>query len=239
LISEVSLCSGLKMEQNHSEQPLLESRRQMIYSTSTRFLIIAALTCSLAFARSTDDPPAPDRVEEDWELVIEQTDLPTVGPQMTTTMSPSGDNTGIFVALNLNYRENPFKAGGLEIQVWEGRYLIVKDSDKTAQCMTNGETITWTQRMNLVNGVVSYEIMNGHSTTWNDFGNANGLAVEWTADADVKDLTKYSPDVSIANSGVGWQSNNVRSMKLLRVRYYAADQLLRVDDMPREVSLTP
>ena len=38
--------------------------------------------------------PPPDRVEEDWQVVIANPDPLAVGPQMTTSMSPSSDSAG-------------------------------------------------------------------------------------------------------------------------------------------------
>jgi hypothetical protein len=50
-------------------------------------------------------------------------------------------------------------------------------------------------------------------------------------------LSGYRPDASIAHSGPGWQSNRVSSMRMLRVRYYNAGQLVQVDETARTVDL--
>src|SRR5690348_6875547 len=85
-------------------------------------------------------PLLPDRVEEDWELVIATPDTVGAGPQMTTSMSPVADDTGPFVAFDLNYREYPdFVAGGMQVQVWSEKQLLATASQASAQCNTAGE----------------------------------------------------------------------------------------------------
>ena len=50
-------------------------------------------------------------------------------------------------------------------------------------------------------------------------------------------LDGYSPDLSVANSGVGWQSNLVTRMRLVQVRYYSGSHLVATDTTPRDVNL--
>ncbi|MBX6314915.1 MAG: hypothetical protein IRY99_18660 [Isosphaeraceae bacterium] len=181
--------------------------------------------------------PVIDRVEEDWELTIAEPDVAGAGPQITTTMSPAGDNAICFVAFNLNYRDSPFQAGGLQTQAWAGRSTPEDSkSQGVAQCSTSGETISWTQVLALSGGQVTYDIKNGDSTTWGQFGQGGNLKVAFAA--PLTSLAAYSPDVSVAKSGVGWQSNRVTSMTLVRIRYYAGSTLVRTDSTPRPVNLS-
>lgn len=180
--------------------------------------------------------PTIDRVEEDWELVVETPDVAGAGPQMTTTMSPDGDNSLGHVSFNLNYRDAPFRAGGLQMQIWSGESVVATNERGTAQCTTAGETITWTQRMSLSGGTLSYEVKAGESTTWGKFG--QGELLDVTAPSSLTSLAAYAPAVSQAYSGVGWQSNHVTRMTLLRVRYYSGGLLVLTDDLPRPISLS-
>ena len=204
-----------------------------------RLLPIAAaaiLAFSPAFGTArTQLPLVPDRVEEDWELVVGDPNQSLNGPQISTTMSPVGDNNRNFVTFNLNYREGGYRAGGMELQVWTGAVLITKDSDKREQLSTSGETVTWTQSMSVAAGQVTFSVDNGHSETWNNFGQGNNLILSY--DSTATDLTLYNPDISARNSGVGWQSNRVRSLRITEVRYYNNNQLIRTDSSPRECSL--
>jgi hypothetical protein len=188
-------------------------------------------------------PPAPDaivRVEEDWELVIGTPSPVETGPQITTTMSPYGDNTNTFVAFNLNFRMNPFRAGGVEVQVWSSRTLVTRDLDKTSVLATTGETITWTQQMSVSDGQAYFHLKAGRSTTWGDFGDSPNLDVNFTVSAN--DLSAYSPAYSVAKSGAGWEQNRVTSMRLVAVRYYTSTdpnaQPASTDTTARSVDLS-
>ena len=178
-----------------------------------------------------------DQVEEDWEVIVNTPDQAAVGPQLTTTMSPTGTNRIPFVAFNLNYRDNPFQAGGLQLQVWNPTVVLDSDSHSTAVLNTPGETITWTQRMRIEGGSLFYEVRHGHSQTWGDFGGESQLAVHITS--TLTDLSAYDPDVSASNSGAGWMGNRVTSMTLKQVRYYTNGSLIQTDTHPRDCSLTP
>jgi hypothetical protein len=71
------------------------------------------------------------------------------------------------------------------------------------------------------------------------FGTGAGLpSVVYTTGN--KDLTGYSPNVSVQNSKVAWQANNVTSLTLLRVRQYdSKGNLISSSDMNLAVNLSP
>src|SRR5262249_24089103 len=129
----------------------------------------------------------------------------------------------------------PFRAGGLQVLAWSGKDLMASTSQKETQCSTAGETITWTQRLALSGGMLRYQITNGTSTTWGGFRHGGLLSV--VQSSSLESLDAYSPDVSKANSGVGWQANHVTRMTLARVRYYSGSTLVRTDNTPRSISL--
>lgn len=180
------------------------------------------------------DPAIPiDRVEEDWELVVRSTDVLAAGPQITTTMCPGPVEDHPDVNFNLNYRElEAFSAGGLQIQVFDGRDHIAVASSRTEVLQTDNEKITWTQRLSLAGGSVAYEVRAGHSTTWGDFGGED-LSVSFAS--DLADLRGYKPEISRSKSAVSWQSDHVASMRLLEVRYFVGGNLVSTDSSPRTV----
>lgn len=196
-----------------------------------------ALAVNAARAQ-TAPPPGVDHIEEDWQVVIGTPSVAAVGPQITTTISPVGDNSQFFVALNLNYQDSPYRAGGYQVQAWSGKTLTAnRPSWRWAQLSTSGETIIWTQSMWISNGWLSYMMKDGHSTTWGNFG--------WDGDWSMfgmpfspSTLDSYRPAVSAANSGASWQANRVSSMSLLRVRYYSNGTLVYTDSTPRSIDLT-
>lgn len=177
-----------------------------------------------------------DQVEEDWELVIETPDVRQVGPQITTTMSPTHDNATFFVAFNLNYRSNPsFQAGGMQIEAWKNKEILEISSRASGQFNTPGEVVTWTQRMSIgEEGRVRYQVTNGQSTTWGQFGQGNGLS-NVSFPTALNSLADYRADYSAANSAASWQSNHVARMTLVRVRYYSSGRLVLTDNTPRTI----
>lgn len=179
-----------------------------------------------------------DRVEEDWELVIESPDLIAEGPQLTTSMSPTGDIEGLFVAFNLNYRgQSPYRSGGLEVVAFNGEVAMAVSTQGSGLLSTDGEQLTWTQQLRVSGGTLSYQIVGGESTTWGKFGQGSGTNLGVTTAAGLSTLDAYDPAVSVARSGAGWQPNRVRSMTLVRVRYYAGGQLVALDETARPVEL--
>lgn len=206
-------------------------------------ITLAGLIAAVALGATSVSPPAQattpaalagiDRVEEDWEVVVANPSPNEAGPQMTTTMSPSGDNKVAFGSFYLNYRDDPFRAGGLHLRAWSDEQAIAGDTQQTQLLSTDNETITWTQRMRITGGMLTYEVLSGESTTWPKFGQGEQLDV--TVPTSLTSLDTYSPDCTVANSGVSWQSNRVTSMKLLRIRYYANGQLVSTDETTRTI----
>jgi hypothetical protein len=183
--------------------------------------------------------PAPDQIQEDWQLVIGTPDTTGAGPQISTALSPVTDGSSPFFVFNLNYRESPsFSPGGLEAQVWYGDTMQSSFTKGSAQMSTTGETITWTQSMSLSSGTIGFAINSGKSTTWGKFGQGQQLNLTSSFTTSLTSLSSYSPTTSVANSGVGWESNCVTSMTLVQVRYYAGGKLLSTDKTQRSVSLS-
>jgi len=201
----------------------------------------AALALVLIAATTGAGPvtgTAPDRIEEDWELVVGEPSPVEVGPQVSACMAATTDVGASYAVFNLNYRDYPtFAAGGLQAQVWNGSQRTVNTSAQGGSVLsTAGETITWTQSMGIWNGVMTFRVKNGTSTTWGGFGYENDLAVAYSS--SLPDLSGYRPEWSVAKSGVTWQANRVQSLRLVRVRYYSGSTLLSTDETPRSVALT-
>jgi hypothetical protein len=204
-----------------------------------------AVAASLGMAGAAGTPSA-DQIEEDWQVVVANPDPVSVGPQITTCISPNSDPEAAFVTFYLNYQDYPsWNPGGLQVKAYgaapdpaSAHPLLDTSSTGSGLCETVGETITWTQRMSLSGGNLNYNVVNGQSSTWGKFGQGQGtLGVSMAS--TVADLGAYKPDYSVSKSGVSWQSNRVTSMTLLQVRYYQGGQLISTDSTPRTVDLTP
>lgn len=211
-----------------------------------RFTSTCALTMLVLIASGGEVAPqttpsaSPDQIEEDWKVVIGDPDPAGAGPQISVGMCPTADDSTPSFYFNLNYRDSPsaFQAGGMQVQVWSGTSLLASTSKGTAQCTTNGETITWTQRMALSGGSLAFTINNGQSTTWGQFGQGQSISVGGNFSTNLSSLSNYSPATSISKSVVGWESNRVTSMTLVAVRYYSQGQLIATDTTPRSVDLS-
>lgn len=179
---------------------------------ASAFLVAYCLAATLSRA---DDLV---HVEEDWELVIGEPDANSAGPQIACTMSPWGDIANTYFTLEINHQSVPYwQPGGLTIHQWSGEWLVQSMNRQDRSIMqTPDETMTWTQVLDVTNGLLTFQVKNGHSTTWGNFGTSGYFKIQtW---AGPNDLNSYSPTVSASRSGVAYASNRVKSLKILRVR---------------------
>jgi hypothetical protein len=212
---------------------------------SFRAAALLALAVSTGMAQAPGTAP-PDQVEEDWQLVVANPDPLGVGPQVTTCMSPNSDPAGAFLAFYVNYQDYPsWSPGGLQAKAYSAPVspggspsLIDASSQGNGVCETQGETITWTQRLSLSGGSLQYVIANGQSRTWGAFGQGQGT-LKVSMPSTLSDLGSYKPDYTVSKSGVSWQANRVTSMTLVQVRYYSNGQLVATDSTARPVTLGP
>ena len=188
---------------------------------------LAGLAALVSIGRLSAQTAGPDvyRVEEDWQLVVNNPDVDENGPQVTCTISPIDMGTA-YCAFDVNYQTQPsYVAGGLQIHTWDPLDPIeYSDSQHTGIMSTSGETVTWTMRMTFHSdtSTISFRVRNGQSQTWGDFGT---WGTDWghlylSINTSLPNLNGYSPDVSLNNSGVSFASNLVDSLTLMAVRYY-------------------
>jgi hypothetical protein len=197
-----------------------------------------SFACFLLFttsAQAVDVPDGVTRVEEDWELVVSDPDDDYNSPQITCTMTPSGGTGGLHVTFELNHRTQPdYINGGMQLQMWCGEtFWGVSPGAWNYSLHHDGEVVRWTQRMKVTPTSLTFEVDNGESESWGDFGGGGNLSV--TSAASLANLSGYSPDVSAALSGVGFGSTRVSSLKIKRIRYYAGDELVATDYEDRVV----
>ena len=97
---------------------------------------------------------------------------------------------------------------------------------------TEGEVVTWTQAMSYEDGILSFEITNGHSATWGNFG-GEGYLKSAAQETEITTLSQYSPATSVSNSGVGFAGNRVASLVLKRARLIMSDGTVLEDNTAR------
>ncbi len=173
-----------------------------------------------------------DRVEEDWELVVADPDASRLGPQVTTTMRPMDAPHAPTFAFHLNHGEPSDVGLSVDAIVLDSHSRTVLHSPGPRGAMnTPGESVAWTQRLQVLDGRLCYEVREGSSSTWGRFGPGEGLDLE--RPTPLADLSGYDARASSADSGAGWLGERVGSLTLKSVRYYSHGLLVRVDAAPR------
>ncbi len=200
-----------------------------------RWFLVVVLLLGCASMASAQTGPSIVRVEEDWEMVVGYPAPARNAPQIVTMISPLGHADSFHATLDLNYHSVPsYAAGGLQFEVWEGEVALLERRFPNQSLLeTPGETVRWTQVMNLDGVALKFEIINGSSTTWGNFGGQGYLRD--TVVTTLHDLNGYSPAVSVANSGVSFSGNRVQSLVLKRVRYHTASGEVTEDNTERVV----
>ncbi len=156
------------------------------------------------------------KIEEDWELVVAEADVDRDAPQVTVVLSPLGHLNGLYAAFELNHQTQPtYAGGGLQLQVWSGSDApLATRTQKDGQNLAYaGETVTWTQKMECVDGQIAFSV-SGNSQSWGVIGGPLHASVTST----LANLNSYSPLVSVNGSGAGFASNRVTSLKLKKVK---------------------
>lgn len=163
------------------------------------------------------------RVEEDWELKVATPDVDSNSPQVVCTMTPTQGLDDLYMTFEVNHRSDSYYvAGGVNLLVWRGeRHMATRSTPNIAALASGGETITWTQSLEVKNGLLTFAIRNGHSATWGSFGGSETLKV--ATSTSLPDLNSYSPFTSTRHSGVTFASACVESLRLKRVRFVLDD----------------
>jgi hypothetical protein len=158
-------------------------------------------------------------VEEYWELSIGEPDAASSSPQVSMVMSPTGNLDSKFFVFTLNCHTAPeWAAGGTQVQLWDGEDLADSHEGSHTEPLSNSnEVVSWVQRTSLSSGQLVFEVVNGHSTTWGDFG-SNG-ELRFAVDSDMTNLNGYRPAVSLEQSGVCFAGNRVKSLVLQKLRW--------------------
>jgi len=182
------------------------------------------------------NPPTIIRIEEDWVLQINNPDAGNDAPQIINVLSPTSLLSDLHGILELNHSTAPdYQAGGMQLQLWKNEdQLSWKTHANTARLQTNNETINYTMVMEIANGNLTFSIINGNSTTWGQFGQAQNLQVT-NATTTIQNLGDYDPQTSVTQSEIGYAANRVTKFALTKLRYYDANGLVNTDSTERIV----
>ncbi|MBC8353441.1 MAG: hypothetical protein H8E66_15690 [Planctomycetes bacterium] len=186
---------------------------------TARLALMLGSLLLLSAARSfASEPVTVIGIEEDWELTVASPDPNSTAPQVSCTISPLLHVSSIHAAFELNHQSQPeFTAGGLQLQVWNDEQPLSSRKFPVAGVLsTESEEVRWTQSLMLEDGALHFEITDGTSTTWGNFGGQGYLKAAITT--NLENLNGYDPAVSVQNSGVAYAGNRVTTLVLKRVR---------------------
>ena len=80
--------------------------------------------------------------------------------------------------------------------------------------------MTWSQNISLQNGQLSFQVRDGNSETWGQFG---GSDLSLTVATSLTSLNSYRPAVSLSESQVGYAQNRVGSLTLTKLVWVTDD----------------
>jgi hypothetical protein len=181
------------------------------------FLLVAALAHggSPQFCRAIEIV----RIEEYWQLRIGQPDPQSVAPQASMVMAPYSQLDATYFVFALNHRGVPhFAPGGLQVQHWENDAPIATIDARSEQPIVDAnEVIAWVQRLELKEGRLVFEVVDGQSNSWGAFG--GGQELQLTVPTTLTNLNGYAPRISLEESGVSFGGNRVQSLVLQKLRW--------------------
>lgn len=195
---------------------------------------ITVLTSSVA---QGDSPPAfVVSVEEVWQLEVGIPNISANAPQVSMVMSTSDSVEGDFFMFLLNHRTHPnYVAGGMQTQHWLGSTIQEIGNGNEEDALTeSSDVVTWTQRLSIDSGTVTFAVKNGSSSSWNDFGGNDDQLSHTVATGDAN-LNAYTPSVSVNQSGIGYAGNRVVSLTLQKVTWTLSDGQTHVTTAPIDI----
>lgn len=189
---------------------------------------LAALTALVALFCAGTAQAAGEivRVEEDWRIEMGTPDWTVNAPQITTVMAPSGSLAGVHAVFELNHSTLPsYTAGGLQIQRWNGDNVQhYQNAPTSGIASTADEVVTYTMAVSADGSNLTFEVVNGTSTTWGAFGGQGYLKT--STSSSVTDLSGYDSSASTKFSRIGFASYRVKRFVRTEVRKYATGGVL-------------
>ncbi|TWU26652.1 hypothetical protein Pla52o_05050 [Novipirellula galeiformis] len=182
---------------------------------------ILLLTLSLA-ANSYAEEVAISKIEEDWEMVLNEPDPARHSPQVTFFTTPTNDPNRYF-QLQFNHAvDADFSGGGFRVAAVENDQVLSSARSETrAALAADDDRVRWTSVLAAVEGGTLFAIKNGHSNQWGEFGGPEFL-VRMNSDA-LSGLSQYHPQKSLDAVDIGLGANRVDSITLIEVRVFYVD----------------
>jgi hypothetical protein len=185
--------------------------------------LLAMALAPAATANGAEPYGEPWKIEEDWELVVNDPDPITNSPQITFFTCPDATNETCYFQLQMNYAADAgYSSGGFHVAAALDEELVDQARSQTRRTITvDGDRIRWTSVMAVINGEFLYAVKDGHGDDWGAFGGPDYLVRMTSSGED--DLGDYTPAKSLELVDVCFGGNRVASIVLKRVRVYFPD----------------
>ena len=184
-------------------------------------IVFALVSTALPACLAAD--PTIYKIEEDWEMVINEPDSANYSPQVTFFTSPSANLDEAYFQLQMNYAADAeFSGGGFHVASVQNEAILDEARSETRSILaTDGDHIRWTSVMAVIQNKALFAVKNGQGTEWGNFGGPEYL-VRMTP-SPVSDLSGYNPQQSLDTVDIGFGANRVQSITLLQVRFFYTD----------------
>ncbi len=162
-------------------------------------------------------------IEEHWTLKVGEPEPDRSSPQTSMVMSPTGNLDGQYFLFTLNHRTlAAYEPGGMQVQLWDGDTAVDGQVGAAEGTLSvPDEQISWVQRLEIDGGALKFQVLDGTSQTWGEFGD-NGV-LKLTASTTLADLNEYQPAISLTESEVGYAGNRVLSLTLDKLVWTTED----------------
>ncbi len=203
---------------------------RMEFSVSLFVAIVAFFACAAA---NGTEPIV--RVEEDWKVDVNVPNPDEHAPQIVNSISPTGSLDDLHAVFELNHRSlDEYGAGGMQLQTWWGETNLNHITRPNYSLLQHeDETITYTIAMKVADGSLTFEVKNGSSETWGEFGRIGWFKLSQST--QLSNLNSYDSNLSVSKSRVGFASHRVKKFSRTQVRLYSADGLVSTDETERVV----
>ena len=191
--------------------------------------VLAGIALLISTATVRADEASIYKVEEDWELVINDPDPSLNSPQITFFTMPDPAESGCYFQLQMNYSaDDEYSSGGFHVGAFHDEQLIDEARSKTRRTLAvDGDRVRWTNVMAAIDGDLLFAVKDGHGDDWGSFGGPEYLVR--IASDHVRDLSQYRPYQSLQMVDVGFGGNRVRTITLRSVRlYYTNGRVVRL-----------
>lgn len=201
--------------------------RTMRWVRTARALVTRGLLTGITLLVSTAAIQAQEttvyKVEEDWELVVNDPDPNINSPQITFFITPDPNELDCYFQLQMNYAAaDTYSSGGFHVGAFHHEQLRDEARSETRRTLTvDNDHVRWTSVMAAIDGELLFAVKDGYGDDWGSFGGPEYL-VRMASD-HITDLSQYTPSQSLETVDIGFGGNRVASLVLKRVRLFYAD----------------